>query len=44
MEECEWDHVKLVVEDGCLAVRRDHPLLEVVNAYASHETPQESRL
>ena len=34
---------KLVVEDGCLAVREDHPLLEVVNAHASHGTLKGSR-
>lgn len=33
----------LVVEDDYLAVREDHPLLEVVDAHASHETPQGSR-
>lgn len=43
IEGCDRAQGKLVVEDGCLAAREDHPLLEVVNAPASHETPQGSR-
>lgn len=43
IEGCDRIQEKLVVEDSCLAVREDHPLLEVVNAPASHEAHQGSR-